>query len=59
MKRAGEAGIALRASGVKAISDQPPAARHGDLSQYSSINAVLEFDVIVALRDAYRTDIFS
>ncbi|AWL67307.1 hypothetical protein DKC05_06325 [Serratia marcescens] len=40
MKRAGEAGIALRASRVEPLPKEPPASRHGDLSQYLHENGV-------------------
>ncbi|UAN29720.1 hypothetical protein KGP23_02345 [Serratia ureilytica] len=40
IKRAGEAGIALRASRVEPLPKEPPAFRHGDLSQYLYENGV-------------------
>jgi hypothetical protein len=58
MKRAGEAGIVLRASGVKTISDWLSAARHGDLSQHPNIHVDLEYNAMATLSGAYSGQLF-
>lgn len=54
MKRAGEAGIALRASRVEPLSKWPPASRHRDLSPIQDQGAALGFDAIAAISSGYR-----